>query len=155
MGISGIVLLEYALILKQGKTARKPFNINLSGQILPDNQWLIKKVAFIMETGLEDTCYALVTVGDGTASLYFSNGGGIIGAGEHEEGAKAAVEFLQFSEKFETHLSTTKTYPLPKPGKIALSPLFHKGHDFATLSGENCPARSHPALNRATSTTRI
>ena len=115
-------------------------------------------VAILMETGFEDACYTLVAVGDGTASLYFSNGGGIIGAGEYEEGAKAARDFLHFSGKFEQYLSETKNYPFPKPGKtrfyiiksgailtgeydenhlgngkLALSPLFYKGHDLITI----------------------
>jgi hypothetical protein len=46
--------------------------------------------AILMETGLADACYTLVAVADGSASLYFSNGGGIIGGGEHPEGAAAA-----------------------------------------------------------------
>jgi len=114
-------------------------------------------IAVLMETGLEDACYTLVAVSDGTASLYFSNGGGIIGAGEYEKGARAAHDFIQFSGKFEQYFSITKKYPLPQPGKtrfyiiksgtiltgeynesdlgngkLVLSPLFYKGHDLIT-----------------------
>ena len=114
-------------------------------------------IAILMETGIENACYTLVAVSDGTASLYFSNGGGIIGAGEYEEGAKAAHDFISFSDKFVKYLSPTEKYPLPKPsktrfyiikngailtgeynesdlgnGKLALSPLFYKGHDLIT-----------------------
>ncbi|MBL4575724.1 MAG: hypothetical protein JKY51_06460 [Opitutaceae bacterium] len=53
----------------------------------PDEMpWLKgKKVwAVMMETGFPESAYTLIASADGSASIYFSNGGGIIGAGEHE-----------------------------------------------------------------------
>jgi hypothetical protein len=38
----------------------------------------------LMETGYPEAVATLVTIADGTVSLYFSNGGGIIGVGQHE-----------------------------------------------------------------------
>jgi len=38
----------------------------------------------LMETGHPEAVSTLVVLGDGTVSLYFSNGGGIIGLGQHE-----------------------------------------------------------------------
>ena len=35
----------------------------------------------IMETGYPEAVVTLIALSDGTASLYFSNGGGVIGAG--------------------------------------------------------------------------
>ena len=37
----------------------------------------------VMETGYPEAVMTLVALGDGTVSIYFSNGGGIIGLGEH------------------------------------------------------------------------
>jgi hypothetical protein len=37
----------------------------------------------LMETGYPEAVVSLVALSDGTASLYFSNGGGIIGTGGH------------------------------------------------------------------------
>jgi hypothetical protein len=116
-----------------------------------------QRLAILMETGLEDACYTLVAFIDGTSSLYFSNGGGVIGGGENKEGARAAIDFLDFSKKYENQFYQTTKYPLPKPGKtrfyivkggsilsvefderdlvrgkLPLSPLFHKGHDLIT-----------------------
>lgn len=114
--------------------------------------------AILMETGLEDACYTLVAVSDGSASLYFSNGGGIIGGGQHPEGAAAAKAFLELSRKFDSHLSRSTERPLPRPGmtrfyivrkddvltgefkeddlgngRLPLSLLFHKGHELITV----------------------
>jgi len=118
-----------------------------------DDRW-----AILMETGLEDACYTLVAVADGTASLYFSNGGGIIGGGEHPEGAAVAKAFLKFSREFDSYLSPSTGRPLPRPGmtrfyiirkddvltgefkedalgngELPVSPLFHKGHELITV----------------------
>jgi hypothetical protein len=115
------------------------------------------RIAIIMETGLKDGCFTLVAVSDGTASLYFSNGGGMIGAGEDPECAKIAKSLLQFSREFDDKLIKVSEYPLPKPdmtrfyvikpgvilsaefmddelgnNKLPLSPLFHKGHELIT-----------------------
>ena len=38
----------------------------------------------LMETGYPEGVATLVALGDGTTSLYFGNGGGVIGAGEHD-----------------------------------------------------------------------
>jgi hypothetical protein len=114
--------------------------------------------AILMETGLADACYTLFAVADGTASLYFSNGGGIIGGGQHPEGAAAAKAFLESSREFDSHLTSSTERPLPQPGKtrlyiirkddvltgefkeedlgngkLPLSPLFHKGHELITV----------------------
>jgi len=45
----------------------------------------------VMETGYPEAVASLVVVADGTTSLYFSNGGGIIGAGEHSSVRTAAL----------------------------------------------------------------
>jgi hypothetical protein len=118
-----------------------------------DDRW-----AILMETGLEDACYTLVAVADGSASLYFSNGGGMIGGGEHPEGAAAAKAFLEFSREFDSQLTPSTDRPLPRPGMtrfyivreddlltgefsedalgngdLPVSPLFHKGHELITV----------------------
>lgn len=116
------------------------------------------RFAIIMETGMEDGCYTLVAVADGSASLYFSKGGGIIGGGQHPEVAAAAKAFLDLSKNFDGQLTSVTQYPLPQPamtrfyiikkestltgefkeddlgnGRLPLSPLFHKGHELITV----------------------
>jgi hypothetical protein len=116
------------------------------------------RLAVLMETGLEDACYTLVAVADGSASLYFSNGGGVIGSGGHQEGAEAAKALLDFSRKYDGQLKKISDTPLPKPGmtrfyiikmdeilsgefkendlgkgKSPVSPLFYKAHELITV----------------------
>ena len=111
----------------------------------------------LMETGYKDAVVTLSAIGDGSVSLYFSNGGGIIGLGQHEEPRKACFSFLSFANQFSSHLQPTKEFSLPKNGfttfyfltingvltltskevdlgnnRLPLSPLFHKGQEVIT-----------------------
>jgi len=113
----------------------------------------------VMETGYPEAVATLVTLGDGTVSLYFSNGGGIIGAGQHEGPRKACEVLLAFAPKFISHAKPTRVFPLPAEGhtrfyilcfdavltaeakeedlgnnRLPLSPLFHKAHEVITAA---------------------
>ena len=74
--------------------------------------------ALIMETGFPEGSYTLASVADGTTSLYFSNGGGIIGGGEHENVRKASSHFLSSSQDFYRKAKLVKTFPRPESGKV-------------------------------------
>lgn len=109
----------------------------------------------VMETGYPEAVASLVALADGTVSLYFSNGGGIIGLGPHAGPRRAAQSFLAASQQFSKQLQPTKSYPLPKSSytrfylltgngvltveakeddfgnnRHSLSPLFYKAHDL-------------------------
>lgn len=57
-------------------------------------------LALLMETGYPEAVATLVAVADGTTSLYFSNGGGMIGAGEHAPVREANRGFLETALSF-------------------------------------------------------
>ena len=107
----------------------------------------------IMETAYPEAVATLVALADGTTSLYFSSGGGTIGAGDHAVVRRASEEFLQVANEHLAHLSPTEEFPLPTQGRVrfyvhtfggvltaerdeeelgeerdALSPVFHAGH---------------------------
>ena len=72
--------------------------------------------AVLMETGYPEAVVTLASVGDGTVSLYFSNGGGIIGVGEHEEARKAGLELISAAQAVLESTQHTDTFPLPENG---------------------------------------
>jgi hypothetical protein len=113
--------------------------------------------AVMMETGYPEAVITLVAIADGTVSLYFSNGGGIIGIGQHEGPRKACLELIASSQGFLKQTTITKTFPLPSTGKtrfyfltlkgirtvefkeddlgnnmLPLSPLFYKAQEVIT-----------------------
>lgn len=123
-------------------------------------------VAVLMETGHAKAVVTLVAVTDGTTSLYFSNGGGIIGAGEHDAVKKVSKALVQNAAEFLSKASASKSFPLPKKGRVRFylvtgggvftveaseddlgnkrhpfSPLFHKGHELIAAIRQNTPEK--------------
>lgn len=111
----------------------------------------------LMETGYPEAVATLVVIADGTVSMYFSNGGGIIGAGQHEEVRRAGLDLLAAAPAFLAFMEPTREYPLPVKGRVRfyllakdgaftaeagekvlgggrvpLSPLFFKAHEVIT-----------------------
>jgi hypothetical protein len=114
-------------------------------------------VALLMETGYPEAVATLVAVADGTTSLYFSNGGGIIGAGAHESVAEANRRWLETGIEFLPQLAPIADPTPPAEGMTQfvavtpggprgemaaetqlgagehpLAPLFTAGHDVIT-----------------------
>lgn len=114
-------------------------------------------LALLMETGYPEAVATLVVVADGTSSLYFSNGGGFIGAGTHAGVADASRRWLETGGEFLPRLGVITEPALPAEGltqfvavtraglrgavaaekelgqrEHALSPLFYAGHDVIT-----------------------
>jgi hypothetical protein len=112
----------------------------------------------MMETGYPEAVATLVGIVDGSTSLYFSNGGGMIGAGEHPEVADATRRWLRVGADLLGELTPAHSDPPPPrsgltrfiavtPGGLrnavvaeeqlgagahVLSPLFHAAHDVIT-----------------------
>lgn len=55
----------------------------------------------------------LVAMAEGSVSMYFGNGGGIIGAGQHPEVREAAEVFLSEMQKALPRLAVVEEAPLP------------------------------------------
>ena len=116
----------------------------------------------LMETGYAEAVATLVCLADGTTSLYFSNGGGIIGAGEHASVRDAAERFIAKAHSHLVDLAPSKDHAMPAVGRVrfhvrtfdgtrtadadeqdlgygrhALSPLFHAGHEVITAIRES------------------
>jgi hypothetical protein len=86
----------------------------------------------LMETGYPEAVVTLVAMADGAASIYFSNGGGIIGAGEHEGPKVAALSLIAFAaHNLKGFVPTTST-PLPDPGRTR----FYVPSDRGILAAE-------------------
>jgi hypothetical protein len=123
-----------------------------------------RPLAMLMEMGRPGAAVTLVAVADGTASLYFSNGGGMIGAGAYEPVQRAGANLLAEADKHREHLATTQEYPLPDQDQVrfyviypdcirtaaaplnerdtyqhSLSPLFYSANDLLTAIRENSP----------------
>jgi hypothetical protein len=68
-----------------------------------------------METGYPEAAATLVSLADGTASIYFSSGGGVIGGGPHDTIAAAARRFVSLSKNFLPAMAATRSTRCPNP----------------------------------------
>jgi hypothetical protein len=67
----------------------------------------------IMEIGYPEAVATVVSLADGTASLYFSNGGGLMGAGEAPKVAAASRKLVSEAASELGKLTPTTDTPLP------------------------------------------
>jgi hypothetical protein len=140
---------------------------NLILELTPDSLGLdaasdSQVIGMLMETGYPDAVVTLVAVWDGAASLYFSNGGGIIGAGEHESVALVSKALVACAGEYLSAASLTEEFPPPAKGNVrfyfvtkggvytaeadeddlgnnrhSFSKLFYKGHELITAIREH------------------
>jgi hypothetical protein len=119
-------------------------------------------VGVMMETGYPQAFVSLVAFADGTTSLYFSTGGGIIGAGQHDVVYAATQEFLDAAEAHHAEFAPADATPPPGEGRVRfyvrtvsgilaaeadeddlgyerhpLAPVFHAGHAVITAVQES------------------
>lgn len=138
-----------------------PEEIGLSGEDAKAKVWGV-----LMDVSLPVGTATLVSIRDGTASLYTTTGGGVLGGYVAREEAKA---FVNEAEKSLEHMRSTKTFEYPAVGLVKfyvltrdgvftveakpedmlktehkLSPLFRAANDVLTrlrlASRENPPA---------------
>ena len=72
----------------------------------------------VMEIGYPEAAATLVVFADGTTSMYFSSGGGVIGAGDHEPVRAAAGKLLSLAESQVSRFAPAADTSLPLAGRV-------------------------------------
>jgi hypothetical protein len=103
----GNVMLE----LRQMALNLKPEEIRLA-----QSNYLKQVFGIIFETAYSNGSFSLVVLADGTVSLYFNTGGGIIGAGQHESVRRASANLLAGANQFYANAKIAKKFPTPEIG---------------------------------------
>jgi hypothetical protein len=75
-------------------------------------------LAIIMDLGMENGTASLFSASTGDASIYLSNGGGIIGGIGHERVSHAAIAFTREFAKYLAHFELTSEFPYPATGHV-------------------------------------
>jgi hypothetical protein len=101
-------------------------------------------LAALMEIGLPEAAYTLVCVADGAASIYFSSGGGIIGAGGHEPVRAASLSMLQRTSSLASQWTPTETFPLPQRNSVRFYLITPTAIRTAEATEEEITAGRHP-----------
>lgn len=101
--------------------------------------------AALMEVGVPKGAASIVAVADGSASMYTSVGGGMIGVGEHQSGRQTAMQFLKTVEALLELMPVVRDLPLPPTGEYALVALTHDGTRRRVVTAEkNLQDGTHP-----------
>jgi hypothetical protein len=98
----------------------------------------------VMETGYPEAVVTLVAIADGTVSLYFSNGGGMIGLGAHAGPRNAGLELISKAASFLGSMAPAKSFPLPAKGATQFYVLTREGPFTAGARGEDLGLNRHP-----------
>ena len=130
---------ETYLGLRSRLLALDPGEVGLEPSAETPNVW-----AVLMEFRLSDGgAVTLVAVADGSTSLYFSNGGGILGTGEKEAVARASQALVALAEDHYNRMAPTEDFPLPVRDKIQFYVLTYAGAYTANLDEEGLGAGEH------------
>ena len=101
----------------------------------------------LMEMGFPDGAATIVTLADGTTSLYTSEGGGVIGGGEHRRRWLPRLRrFLVEAEATETGPSPREVGKLrpPPAGIVSFVALGYSGTQIDAADEHELASRQHP-----------
>ena len=100
----------------------------------------------LMEMGFPDGAATIVSLADGTTSLYTSEGGGVIGGGEHAPVVAATRRFLAEAEKTEAPLVSVPSNEvnLPPAGVVSFVVLGYSGTRVGEADEEELASMRHP-----------
>lgn len=91
----------------------------------------------LMEWNTSGLTATVLTLIDGTTSVYLSNGGGVIGGGEgHEDIREANAEFIRAANQLYQHLKPCESFPSPASGQT----IFYALTDSGVLTAEGLDA---------------
>jgi hypothetical protein len=131
-----LVLMGFSMTAASDDYEQADIYKDLRGQALGLNAEALEPrngmLALLMETGYDKAVVTVLGVADGSASMYFSNGGGLIGAGEYEQVREVVFETLSEVKKYVTVLERADAYPLPDSGRTR----FYAVTDQGVLTAE-------------------
>jgi hypothetical protein len=97
----------------------------------------------VMDTRYPEAVATLIGLADGTTSLYFSNGGGMIGGGQHPQVAEATRRWLEVAAELADRLSQEADEQLPGEGTTQLTVLTPSGRRSASAPEGELGAGGH------------
>jgi hypothetical protein len=100
----------------------------------------------LMEMGFPEGAATIVSLADGTTSLYTNEGGGVIGGGEHAPVAAASRRFLAEAEATEAGLSPEEptNVQLPPAGVVSFVVLGYSGTQTGAAGEDELASTQHP-----------
>ena len=105
----------------------------------PNDPWGV-----VMDWGVEKGTVTVVALLDGSASVYFSSGGGFIGDAGQEPIRQAAQRAVAIAGETPSAGQLTTTFPLPQRGGVILYILTDSGVYMSRTTQQELKSTSHP-----------
>jgi hypothetical protein len=99
--------------------------------------------AALMESAWPEVIVTLAALVDGTTSLYFSNGGGIIGSGNHPAVGKAAKRMIAAAELCLEYTEAVSECHIPQPECVCFHLLTFTGAYSAEIPESELQSEKH------------
>ncbi len=97
----------------------------------------------VVEIGYDVGSATLVALADGTTSLHYSTGGGLVGRGDYPPLAEASKLLVAEAQKYLPQLEATKDLPLPEIGQVRFILLTYAGFYMAGAPEKLLAADQH------------
>jgi hypothetical protein len=124
--------------LRQQILQLDPASVGISPSATLPRVW-----GLVMDIGSPTATATLISLADGTTSLYLSTGGGMIGGGEHPQVASATRALLLRVERQLDSMPNTTDAPLPAPGRVVLRAMTYHGQRAVDAAEDDLGHRRH------------
>ena len=108
--------------LRRKALETSPLHLGPAGDVKEDEAY-----GLLMEMGIGNTVMTLASFANGDASVYYKNGGGMVGGSSHEPIRKAAKDFVLLAQKALPRMKKTTDYPAPSPESVRFYALTPQG----------------------------
>lgn len=125
--------------LRNTMLARSRSKFNLPLTTPPTEPWGV-----LMDWGVNNGTATVVAITDGSASVYFSSGGGYIGGGGQEPIRLAAQKAVEVAQGLRVQGQPTRTYPLPQTHGVFFYVLTDAGVSLFRTSEQELNSSSDP-----------
>ena len=112
-------------------------------ELTPGEPWNGAIVA-AMELAVDGSTATILSVADGSVSMYLSTGGGVIGAGEHVAVREEGRRFREALADSRGSLVPTTEFPLPGPGDVRFHAVLGDGRATAVATEVALRGGRHP-----------
>jgi len=127
------------LQLRSRTLSLNPTEVGLSPSTAAPHVW-----AVLMETGYTVGSATLICLADGTTSLYYSTGGGMLGSAEYTPVAEASKALVVQAQNHLQDMSSAHEFPLPEASQVRFTFLTYSGIVTAEVSKKTLASGSHP-----------
>lgn len=123
------------LLMLQGSRAK----FGLAQTAKPTEPWGV-----VMDWGMQGGTATVVALSDGSASVYFSTGGGYLGGKGQEPIRLAAQKAVEIAKLVQLPAQSTATFPLPEQHGVFFYLLSDAGVFMLRASEQELSSRQHP-----------